>query len=264
MPAPGSCCPTPPCGSSRATGSGWSGATAPARPPRSRCWPARASRTPARSTAAARSATCRRTRVPATSTSPPPTGCCPRAAWTRILAEMKALEAQLADDAEDERTLRRYGALEDQFAGLGGYAAEAEAARICANLGLPDRVLGADARHALRRPAPPHRAGPDPVPRRGRDRRRHPAARRADQPPRRRLDHLAARLPVQPQGRPHRHLPRREPARRGRQQGLVPRRQPLHRRRLQRRLEDVPGSSARPTRSAGAASAPTPRRRPAR
>jgi ATPase subunit of ABC transporter with duplicated ATPase domains len=58
-----------------------------------------------------------------------------------ILAEMKALEARLADGAEDERTLRRYGVLEDQFAGLGGYAAEAEAARICANLGLPDRVL---------------------------------------------------------------------------------------------------------------------------
>jgi ATPase subunit of ABC transporter with duplicated ATPase domains len=57
-----------------------------------------------------------------------------------ILSEMKALEAQLATDT-DERTLRRYGALEDQFAGLGGYAAEAEAARICANLGLPDRIL---------------------------------------------------------------------------------------------------------------------------
>src|SRR5262245_43387885 len=55
-----------------------------------------------------------------------------------IYAEMKALEAQLGDD---ERLIRRYGALEDQFAGLGGYAAEAEAARICANLGLPDRVL---------------------------------------------------------------------------------------------------------------------------
>src|SRR6185369_7500518 len=57
-----------------------------------------------------------------------------------ILTEMKALEATLSADT-DERTLRRYGALEDQFAGLGGYAAEAEAARICANLGLPDRVL---------------------------------------------------------------------------------------------------------------------------
>jgi ATPase subunit of ABC transporter with duplicated ATPase domains len=58
-----------------------------------------------------------------------------------ILHEMKLVEAKLADGAEDDRTLRRYGALEDQFAGLGGYAAEAEAARICANLGLPDRIL---------------------------------------------------------------------------------------------------------------------------
>jgi ATPase subunit of ABC transporter with duplicated ATPase domains len=57
-----------------------------------------------------------------------------------LLAEMKAMEAALAVNPDD-RTVRRYGALEDQFAGLGGYAAEAEAARICANLGLPDRVL---------------------------------------------------------------------------------------------------------------------------
>jgi ATPase subunit of ABC transporter with duplicated ATPase domains len=56
-----------------------------------------------------------------------------------ILAEMKSLEARLGDD---DKLIRRYGVLEDQFAGLGGYAAEAEAARICANLGLPDRVLG--------------------------------------------------------------------------------------------------------------------------
>src|SRR5204863_9905266 len=40
------------------------------------------------------------------------------------------------------RLVRRYGALGDRFSALGGYAAEAEAARICANLGLPDRVLG--------------------------------------------------------------------------------------------------------------------------
>jgi ATPase subunit of ABC transporter with duplicated ATPase domains len=52
--------------------------------------------------------------------------------------EMKELEGKLADD---ERFMRRYGQLEDQFASLGGYAAEAEAARICANLGLPDRAL---------------------------------------------------------------------------------------------------------------------------
>src|SRR5690606_23211180 len=54
--------------------------------------------------------------------------------------ELRELERRLATTADD-RLLRRYGALEDQFAGLGGYAAEAEAARICAHLGLPDRVL---------------------------------------------------------------------------------------------------------------------------
>ena len=43
--------------------------------------------------------------------------------------------------ADDEALLRRYGNLEERFSALGGYAAESEAARICANLGLPDRVL---------------------------------------------------------------------------------------------------------------------------
>jgi ATPase subunit of ABC transporter with duplicated ATPase domains len=57
-----------------------------------------------------------------------------------LLAEMKRLEESMASDPNDG-AVRRYGQLEDQFAGLGGYAAEAEAARICANLGLPDRVL---------------------------------------------------------------------------------------------------------------------------
>ncbi|RKR86967.1 ATPase subunit of ABC transporter with duplicated ATPase domains [Micromonospora pisi] len=57
-----------------------------------------------------------------------------------LMAQMAEIEAKLAISPED-RLVRRYGALEDQFASLGGYAAEAEAARICANLGLPDRVL---------------------------------------------------------------------------------------------------------------------------
>lgn len=57
-----------------------------------------------------------------------------------LMAGMQELEAKLADGG-DEKLVRRYGALEDQFAALGGYAAEAEAARICANLGLPDRAL---------------------------------------------------------------------------------------------------------------------------
>jgi ATPase subunit of ABC transporter with duplicated ATPase domains len=63
-----------------------------------------------------------------------------------LLSEMHEVETRMADDRLDDperdRLVRRYGVLEDQFAGLGGYAAEAEAARICANLGLPDRVLG--------------------------------------------------------------------------------------------------------------------------
>jgi ATPase subunit of ABC transporter with duplicated ATPase domains len=58
-----------------------------------------------------------------------------------ILADMHRLEARLAETAE-ERDVKRYGALEERFSALGGYAGEAEAARICANLGLPDRVLG--------------------------------------------------------------------------------------------------------------------------
>jgi ATPase subunit of ABC transporter with duplicated ATPase domains len=57
-----------------------------------------------------------------------------------LLADMKQVESLMAADPTDQ-AVRRYGALEDRFAGLGGYAAEAEAARICANLGLPDRVL---------------------------------------------------------------------------------------------------------------------------
>ncbi|MBA3488647.1 MAG: ABC-F family ATP-binding cassette domain-containing protein, partial [Longispora sp.] len=58
-----------------------------------------------------------------------------------LLAEMKALETKLVTQ-HDDRTVRRYGAAEDRFAALGGYAAESEAARICSNLGLPDRILG--------------------------------------------------------------------------------------------------------------------------
>ncbi|MBB5873073.1 ATPase subunit of ABC transporter with duplicated ATPase domains [Allocatelliglobosispora scoriae] len=56
----------------------------------------------------------------------------------KLMAEMQSLESKMASD---DKAIRRYGQLEDQFASLGGYAAEAEAARICANLGLPDRVL---------------------------------------------------------------------------------------------------------------------------
>src|SRR5689334_7103757 len=57
------------------------------------------------------------------------------------LEKQQALMAEVADDTARDRAVRRYGQLEEQFAALGGYAAESEAGRICASLGLPDRVL---------------------------------------------------------------------------------------------------------------------------
>jgi ATPase subunit of ABC transporter with duplicated ATPase domains len=51
------------------------------------------------------------------------------------------VQIQLAERPDDDSVLQRYGRLEERFSTLGGYAAESDAARICANLGLPDRVL---------------------------------------------------------------------------------------------------------------------------
>ena len=60
----------------------------------------------------------------------------------REMEKAQALLAELVDDTERDAAVRRYGRLEERFSALGGYAAESEAARICANLGLPDRALG--------------------------------------------------------------------------------------------------------------------------
>ena len=57
------------------------------------------------------------------------------------LTKAQIAMAEPADDDERDKAVRRYGRLEDQFAAMGGYAAESDAARICSNLGLPDRVL---------------------------------------------------------------------------------------------------------------------------
>lgn len=62
-------------------------------------------------------------------------------ALIRDMEKQQALMAELADEAERERAVRKYGRLEDRFSALGGYVAESEAARICNSLGLPDRVL---------------------------------------------------------------------------------------------------------------------------
>ncbi len=61
-----------------------------------------------------------------------------------LLREMEKAQSAMSEHADDnvrDKAVRRYGRLEERFAALGGYAAESEAARICANLGLPDRVL---------------------------------------------------------------------------------------------------------------------------
>ena len=57
------------------------------------------------------------------------------------LEKQQALMAEVVDETERDRAVRRYGQLEERFAALGGYVAESEAARICASLGLPERVL---------------------------------------------------------------------------------------------------------------------------
>ena len=57
------------------------------------------------------------------------------------LEKQQTIMAEVVDDAARDKAVKRYGQLEERFAALGGYAAESEAGRICASLGLPDRVL---------------------------------------------------------------------------------------------------------------------------
>jgi ATPase subunit of ABC transporter with duplicated ATPase domains len=61
-----------------------------------------------------------------------------------MLREMEKAQtamAELVDGEQNDKVVRAYGRIEERFSALGGYAAESEAARICAHLGLPDRVL---------------------------------------------------------------------------------------------------------------------------
>ena len=60
-----------------------------------------------------------------------------------MLRQMEKAQTAMAElvDAENEKAVREYGRIEERFSALGGYAAESEAARICAHLGLPDRIL---------------------------------------------------------------------------------------------------------------------------
>ncbi|MPZ82755.1 MAG: ATP-binding cassette domain-containing protein [Actinophytocola sp.] len=62
----------------------------------------------------------------------------------QLLRDMEKAQSAMSEHADEvrrDREVRRYGRLEERFASLGGYAAESEAARICANLGLADRIL---------------------------------------------------------------------------------------------------------------------------
>ncbi len=61
-----------------------------------------------------------------------------------LVADLEKVQirmAELTDADELDAATRQYGRIEERFSALGGYAAESEAARICSNLGLPDRVL---------------------------------------------------------------------------------------------------------------------------
>src|SRR5690606_10323198 len=60
-----------------------------------------------------------------------------------VTRRLREAEAAMAGDDEKARdaAMERYPKLEERFQAAGGYAAESEAARITANLGLEERVL---------------------------------------------------------------------------------------------------------------------------
>jgi ATPase subunit of ABC transporter with duplicated ATPase domains len=62
-------------------------------------------------------------------------------ALLRDMEKAQTAMSELVDDAQRDKAINRYSRLEERFSSLGGYAAESEAARICSNLGLADRVL---------------------------------------------------------------------------------------------------------------------------
>ncbi|WP_328608212.1 ATP-binding cassette domain-containing protein [Amycolatopsis sp. NBC_00345] len=59
----------------------------------------------------------------------------------RDMEKAQTAMSELVDERQRDKAISRYSRLEERFASLGGYAAESEAARICSNLGLADRVL---------------------------------------------------------------------------------------------------------------------------
>ncbi len=61
----------------------------------------------------------------------------------QVIRDMREAEGRMAssDDAVRDKAMERYGRLEGEMMSKGGYAAEAEAATIAANVGLPERIL---------------------------------------------------------------------------------------------------------------------------
>ncbi|MDO5492518.1 MAG: ABC-F family ATP-binding cassette domain-containing protein [Nesterenkonia sp.] len=60
-----------------------------------------------------------------------------------VITRMRETEEQMTSEVDSvrDRAMRRYSRLESEFQANGGYAAESEAATICANLDLPERIL---------------------------------------------------------------------------------------------------------------------------
>lgn len=60
-----------------------------------------------------------------------------------VVAKMRQTEEDMTseDDTVRDKAMKRYSSLEARFTAAGGYAAESEAATICANLDLPERIL---------------------------------------------------------------------------------------------------------------------------
>jgi ATPase subunit of ABC transporter with duplicated ATPase domains len=60
-----------------------------------------------------------------------------------VIARLRKAELQMGDDSEAvrDKAMASYARAEAELAAAGGYAAEAEAARIASNLSLPERVL---------------------------------------------------------------------------------------------------------------------------
>ena len=118
----------------------------------------------------------------------------PRRDRARRCRGRRARDGRATTTTMRDKAMRRYGRLEDRVRRRwAGTPPRPRPRRIASDLGLPDRVLGQPLRTLS-----------------GGQRRRvelarilfsgaeTPAARRADQPPRRRLDRLAARLPARP------------------------------------------------------------------